>query len=170
VEVVDGGMPWWDFFEDARWTRHIYTIVSWLRAKWNTSGVFSLPGVTILSVYPDYMHIKHLGLDKVLLGSVLWLLVNWVLPGNDLEGKMSLVWADIDRIYKEQDTAHRYSNIMTTMFSGTSTPKLKGKAADIKCLVPVLHKVIYKVLSLVLLVSFRFVFSEFAFSLPLVCL
>ena len=45
------------------------------------SLMLQIVGVSILSFYPDWMHCKSLGIDKTLLGSVLWLLVHFVMPG-----------------------------------------------------------------------------------------
>jgi len=134
-------MPWWDFRPTAAWVYAIYTIAVWLAAGWNTCGLFGCPGVTVLSVYPDWMHVKHLGIDKVLLGSVLWVLVNWILPGDDKAAKLSVIWSDIVRIYREDNVSDRYGSLKLTMFTTGTTPKLKGKAAEVKCLGPVLVKV-----------------------------
>ena len=43
--------------------------------------MLKLPGVSILSFYPDWMHCKSLGIDKFLLGSTLYVLVHYVLDG-----------------------------------------------------------------------------------------
>lgn len=134
-------VPWWDFRLLAEWIRRIYTPAEWLAAGWDRCGLFRCPGVNVYSIYPDWMHIKHLGIDKVLLGSVLWLLINCVLPGNDLSAKLAVIWSDILNIYAADNVSCRYGNLKLTMFSTGSTPKLKGKAAEIKCMGPVLSKV-----------------------------
>lgn len=41
----------------------------------------ALDGLTILNVIPDLMHVKHLGVDQYVYGSVLALLVYVILPG-----------------------------------------------------------------------------------------
>ena len=116
-------------------------MAQWIASGWNTCGLFLCPGVNVHSLYPDWMHVKHLGIDKVLLGSVLWMLVNVVLPGDDAFQKLAIVWNDILRIYAEDGTTTRYGSIKMTMFTTNTTPKLKGKAAEIRCLGPVLVKV-----------------------------
>ena len=133
--------PWWHFYPSAAWIAAIYSAAEFMASGWGTCGLFNCPGVTIHSMAPDWMHVKHLGLDKVLLGSVIWILVNWVLPGDDKDAKLKTVWNDILRIYVEDGVKCRYGGIKMTMFSTNSTPKLKGKAAEIKCLGPVLVKV-----------------------------
>ena len=61
----------------------VHTIQSWLAAGLDRSIVFDMVGVAILSVYFDYMQCPHLGIDKVLFGSVLRLLVHHILPSRD---------------------------------------------------------------------------------------
>ena len=133
-------VAWWRFQADAAWVNKIYDIITWKAAGWDTCGVFKIVGVTILSVYPDWMHCKHLGIDKVLQGSVLWMLVHWVLGGTP-EQNLQVVWKDVERIYKDDNVQNRFGQIKMTMFTTRSQPKLKGKAADVKDFGPVLHKI-----------------------------
>ena len=92
------------------------------------------------SLHPDYMHAKHLGIDKVLLGSVLYVLIHFVLLVGDAEAKVRKIWTEITDIYAADNVPSRLGNLRLTMFS-VRTPKLKGKANEVKCLVPVLHKI-----------------------------
>ena len=133
--------PWWDFRASASWAACVYTASAWAGLGWNTCGLFKCPGVSVYSLYPDWMHVKHLGIDKVLLGSVLWMLVHWILPGEDPFAKLKTVWTNILRIYEEDNVPDRYGAIKMTMFTTKSTPKLKGKAHEVKSLGPVLLKV-----------------------------
>ena len=57
-----------------------------------------IEGVTILSFYPDWMHCKHLGIDKPLLGSVLYVLIHFVILG-DVDENLQEVWDDIQECY-----------------------------------------------------------------------
>ena len=134
-------MPWWDFRPTAAWIMAIYTAWQWANSGWARCGLFECPGVNVLSLHPDWMHVKHLGIDKVLLGSTLWVLVNWILPGDDAAAKLSVIWHDIVRIYREDNVSTRYGQLKMTMFTTGNTPKIKGKAGEIKCLGPVLVKV-----------------------------
>ena len=133
-------LAWWRFQADAAWLNKIYTVLTWMAAGWNTCGVFKIVGVTILSVYPDWMHCKHLGIDKVLQGSVMWILIHWVLGGTP-EKNLEVIWRDVERIYKEDNVANRYGQIKMIMFTTKSQPKMKGKAGEIKDFGPVLHKI-----------------------------
>ena len=102
--------------------------------------MLQIEGVSILSFYPDWMHCKSLGIDKPLLGSTLYVLVHYILPGS-VEENLAVVWRDIESIYDELDSENRYGHMRQTMFTTKSQPKLKGKAGEIKDLGPVMVKV-----------------------------
>ena len=102
--------------------------------------MLQIEGVTILSFYPDWMHCKSLGIDKPLLGSTLYVLVHYILPGS-VEENLAVVWRDIEAIYDELDSENRYGHMRQTMFTTKSQPKLQGKAGEIKDLGPVMVKV-----------------------------
>eukprot|EP00972_Heterocapsa_arctica_P022609 3327521-Heterocapsa_arctica.AAC.1 len=89
--------------------------------------LFTLPGVDILSVYPDWMHVKHLGLDKKAYGSVLYALVHYVLDG-DPAGNLKTVYTAIQEEYAAQRSENRYTQLKLSMFTTRSSPTLKGKA------------------------------------------
>ena len=102
--------------------------------------MLQIEGVTILSFYPDWMHCKSLGIDKPLLGSTLYVLVHYVLPGS-VEENLAVVWRDIEAGYDELNSENRYGHMRQTMFTTKSQPKLQGKAGEIKDLGPVMVKV-----------------------------
>ena len=88
----------------------------------------------------DWMHCKSLGIDKPLLGSTLYVLVHYVLPGS-VEENLAVVWRDIEAGYDELGTENRYGRMRQTMFTTKSQPKLKGKAGEVKDLGPVMVKI-----------------------------
>ena len=102
--------------------------------------MLQIVGVSILSFHPDWMHCKSLGIDKPLLGSTLYVLVHYILPGS-VEENLAVVWRDIEFFYDELDSENRYGHMRQTMFTTKSQPKLKGKAGEIKDLGPVMVKV-----------------------------
>ena len=102
--------------------------------------MLQIKGVSILSFHPDWMHCKSLGIDKPLLGSTLYVLVHYILPGS-VEENLAVVWRDIEAIYDELDSENRYGHMRQTMFTTKSQPKLQGKAGEIKDLGPVMVKV-----------------------------
>lgn len=131
--------PWFDFRPTAAWIPKIYTVEDWLEAGLNACLLFGIIGVTILSWYPDWMHCKALGIDKILLGSVLWLLVHHILPGT-VDENLEQLWEDIEQIYEYMGTQCRYGHMRRTMFTTKSAPKLQGRAAEIKDMGPVMVK------------------------------
>ena len=102
--------------------------------------MLQIEGVTILSFYPDWMHCKSLGIDKPLMGSTLYVLVHYILPGS-VEENLAVVWRDIELFYDELSSENRYGHMRQTMFTTKSQPKLQGKAGEIKDLGPVMVKV-----------------------------
>jgi len=102
--------------------------------------MLQIEGVSILSFYPDWMHCKSLGIDKPLLGSTLYVLVHYILPGS-VEENLAVVWRDIEAGYDELNSENRYGHMRQTMFTTKSQPKLQGKAGEIKDLGPVMVKV-----------------------------
>ena len=99
-----------------------------------------IEGVTILSFYPDWMHCKSLGIDKPLLGSVLYVLIHYILPGV-VEENLQEVWDDIQEAYEHFGSENRYGHMRRTMFTTKSQPKLKGKAAEVRDMGPVMVRV-----------------------------
>ena len=132
------GIPWFDFRPTAVWMTLVYTIQSYLAAGLRRSILFDIVGVSVLSFYPDYMHCKHFGIDKILAGSVLFLLVHFIMQSTDPDENLAMLWQDISRLYGELGTAHRYGHMRQTMFTTKSAPKLQGKAAEIKDFGPVM--------------------------------
>ena len=58
-----------------------------------------------------------------------------------MDGKLAAVMQKIEEIHRQDNVENRFGTIKQTMFTGRSTPKLKGKAGEIKDLGPVLLKV-----------------------------
>jgi len=59
------------------------------------------------------------------------------LPGTP-EQNLELLWKDILEIYDDLHTENRYGSMRMTMFTTKSQPQMKGKAAEIKDLGPVM--------------------------------
>ena len=74
-------LPWRDLSFNALWIAATWTSDNWLALIPNSHVVFTIMCVTILSVVTDILHVKHLGVDTNIAGSVLWLLCYQVLPG-----------------------------------------------------------------------------------------
>ena len=139
--------PFTDFTPTSQWRQTVWTSASW-KQHHRAAGrpVFSIPGVSITSCIPDWMHSKHLGLDQYLLGSTLWLLCFQL--GGDVEpaGVLARVFHEVKCYYKAYRVKHQFSTLKLSMFvqkgkEQTSFPCLKGKAAEVRWLVYALHDV-----------------------------
>ena len=63
----NGPLTWQDCRLNASWTQTLWTAVAWQAfANRSRNRLFSLPGVTALTVALDYMHSKYLGSDQYL--------------------------------------------------------------------------------------------------------
>ena len=80
-----GPLTYLDFREEAPWRSTIFSADSWSHDERRSQcPIFDLPGVSGLSVAPDYMHCKFLGYVQFLFGSVLYMLTHQILPLNPL--------------------------------------------------------------------------------------
>ena len=135
---------------------HFWT--EWWRSCWEPAEWFAshpeciplwgeAPGVDILTLSMDIMHMKWLGTDSYYLGSLLVYLVDMKLPGSAQEN-ITTLWQEIDVIYKQIQVPTRFSCITLGMIRAGKSPFpcLKGKASEVKWLIPVLVKVLEKYL------------------------
>ena len=76
----------------------------------------------------------------MLFGSAMHLLVHVIMEGEPGENTARL-WQMIQDKYKEFGTAHRCGTMKMSMFSPGGGPKLRGTAAVVRCIGPVLHSI-----------------------------
>ena len=95
-----GSAPWTDCRSSASWRATIWTSEGWLASHADCHPLLKMPGGGICLVYPDLMHVKHLGTDLILLGSVLAWLLHHYLPGSTAEN-LEFVWEFIKGWYKD---------------------------------------------------------------------
>ena len=72
------------------------------------------------------------------------MLVYFMMPAAEPQDNLTVLVLDILEEYRAAKVENRFSTITPTMFSTKSGAKLKGKAADVKDLGPVLAKVFKK--------------------------
>lgn len=77
---------------------------------------------------------------EVLFGSVMHLLVHVIMTGEPGEN-LARLWRMIKDKYKEFGTEHRFGTMKMTMFSPGGGAKLRGTAAQIRGIGPVLHRI-----------------------------
>ena len=126
---------WTDNRPNAGWMEQCWTSATWL--AWDGRSkcpLFSLPGVTALTVCLDYMHCKYLGMDQYMFGSDLYLLVHHVLTFGTPQENLNHIWIEIKQYYGRCKTPcrFRYLNRLSMFMRRNKTHKLRGKAAEIK--------------------------------------
>ena len=104
----------------------IYNIDTWLASDGGKCRLFTIVGVTVYSLHPDWMHAKHLGTDKVLLASVLWLLVYNVLVGTADEN-LKTVWLGIAYWYKELGVDDKFAQLTPNYVQHKIITQVKGQ-------------------------------------------
>ena len=85
------------------------------------------------------MHAKYLGNDLFIFGSIFYLLCFEILD-QDAHSNLQAIWALIKQEYRRQQTVHRFRAFsrLTMFIRKDGVHKLRGKAAEVKALGPVL--------------------------------
>ena len=88
-----GDPLFWQEFrrEHAEWMQALWSSEEWAIMHPHRHALFKIPGVGIENIYYDYMHCKHLGTDKVVYGSIMFLLCYDVMGGNP-ETNFAALW------------------------------------------------------------------------------
>ena len=92
--------PWTDCRSTAAWRQTCWIYDSWKAQHPDSHPFFKIPGAGIDLVFPDLMHVKHLGVDLGLLGSALMWLSKHYLPGNTAEN-LNFIWGYIKQWFKD---------------------------------------------------------------------
>lgn len=143
----DGAFSWKDFRPAAAWRSTVFSRDGWQieHGHQNSCPLFTiLPEVSGLSVQPDLMHVKYLGYIQYFLGSVLYLLCYVIMPQDPLSN-LRQIGLMVSRFQRQLELPTRVPMNFFTKLSlfkrKTGFPKLKGKAAQVKALVPTLARV-----------------------------
>ena len=135
--------PWTQCIDGhSEWQNRIWTCAGYAAAKPNRHRLLRhVPGLGISMYIPDEMHAKHLGPDKSFAGSVLRNLTHHVLAGPDADNLASML-REIKSDYKQHRTTTRFQTITANMIQGRKKlPELRGKAAQIRSLLPTLARI-----------------------------
>ena len=136
----DGALPY-DNFQTvaggAPWMALLYSVAHFMAADPFPHPFWQIPGVSGYSLNLDYMHVKHLGVDKYFLGSVLFLLAYRLLPKSPQEN-INDIYEFVEAFYKSGDVETRYTILKLTMFNTGpgGYPCLKGRAMEVRELMP----------------------------------
>jgi hypothetical protein len=137
---------WSDLRRIAAWIDRLFSADEWSERNPRPMALFTLPGVTGLTYSVDIMHCKHCGTDMYFLGSVLCLLVYFVLTAGTPIENLQHVFRMIQEFYSANLTRARYQNLKLSMFTDPEKPshgypKLKGQCAEVRHLGPALLSV-----------------------------
>jgi hypothetical protein len=134
--------PWWDMrFRLAGWLPTVFKDRdSWRLAKPNKGvAIFDLLFASSHTIGVDIMHVKHLGSDRYVYGSVMWLLCYELLDGSP-EENCNYVWGLVSAFCVDHEYARRkwsvYKVMKLSMFTTPRSPHaaypaLRGKAAQL---------------------------------------
>lgn len=136
---LSGVNTWSNFTPSAPWRQQIWCMSAW--KAWGGRSpcpLFDLPFTSGLSVSMDWMHSKYLGVDQYCYGSILALLTVQIMPNDDPQRNLNILWSDILSFYRENNTPvrYRYLNRLGMYLRKSGTPKLRGKAGEIRHLAP----------------------------------
>lgn len=100
------------------------------------SVIFSAPGCKLSYVKIDWLHTMDLGVCQTILGNVLWECLPF-LNGDNQKDRMKSLWLLITEYYSTANPSTRFQKMTFEMIklSGKG-PKLRGKAAETRHLVP----------------------------------
>lgn len=130
-----GIMSWQDNRPTAAWIRSLVSAANWQFVWTTTCKLFNIPGLSSLSIAPDFMHNFYLGWLQYFFGSILHYLLRYILEGDALENLLNVVAPFIRKHQRDHNIKHRYRPSLTklTMFEkAKSYPRLRGRAADIR--------------------------------------
>ena len=135
-----GELSWKDFREVAAWRGMIFTTLTWRddpdAAK---APIFKALNVSGLTVAPDLMHVKYLGYQQYFLGSVLYLLCFYILPGTPLQN-LHVVGLHVLKFQRKYGMQNKVSALFFRKLSifvrKSGFPKMRGKGGQIKSLGP----------------------------------
>jgi len=84
----------------------------------------------------DWLHTADLGITANFLGNLFWVALNKY-PGSNRKEQCNGLFADMNRYYKKNRVTSRLDNLYPTMLKqDNKQPKLRGKAAECRFLVP----------------------------------
>ena len=135
-----GAATWTDFRPQAMWRNTRWEADVW--RNWDERSkciLLTLPGASCWSIAYDWVHVKYLGVDQYIFGSVMALLVSMVMP-NDANQNLQNCWDFLKTFFKNHatPTPFRYLSKLSMFIRTGKYPKLRGKASEIRHFGPAL--------------------------------
>jgi hypothetical protein len=130
---------------NASWRRnrrsHIQLLQYMLEKGEGVSPIFSAPFVRADIFQIDWLHCSDLGVAPDFAGNLLYLLLGKV-PGATNTDKCGVLFKSMKEFYDRTPGCSRFDQLKPTMIKQPKkSPKLRGKAAEIRCIVPWLVEV-----------------------------
>lgn len=128
-----GPLSWRDNRLNSGWQSSTLTPTTFRSHFSPACPLFQLPGVTSLTMAMDWMHCHHLGWLQYLFGSIIHMLVFYLLPNTHLNN-LAQIGDFIKHYQKTHHSKHPYRmrlDKMTMFQPKKGYPKLRGRAADI---------------------------------------
>ena len=130
-----GPTTWCNFRRDAPWRATCWQATAW--RSWpgrSKSPLFNLSYTSCLTIALDYLHVKYLGYDMYVFGSVLELSCRSILLESP-EANLATVWRRLQAAYGRLKTPaqarYRYLTKLS-MFMRNGYAKLRGKGAEVR--------------------------------------
>ena len=130
-----GPTTWCNFRRDAPWRATCWQATAW--RNWpgrSKSPLFNLSYTSCLTIALDYLHVKYLGYDMYVFGSVLELLCRSILPESP-EASLATIWRRLQAAYGRLKTPvqarYRYLTKLS-MFMRKGYAKLRGKGSEVR--------------------------------------
>ena len=124
------GCPWTDVRTCAAWRATTWKPNEWLAENPTCHPFFRMAGSGLDLIFPDLMHVKHLGVDQLIIGSTITWFIRDFLPGS-VKQNLSVLWEFIQNWYKERLTVWRSQksearsrshNLMIQLNLGSTNP------------------------------------------------
>ena len=132
--TLHGDSSWRDNHDGAGWRTSLWQPSEWIVWEGRSKcELFSIPGVSAVTVALDWMHNKYLGMDQYVFGSVFYVLCFMLLPATPVDN-LQTCWSFIKQYYKDNHVTNRYQSItkLSMFLRKTGVIKLRGKAGEIK--------------------------------------
>ena len=122
------------------WKTTLFTVADWLAVPHGRHQLFlSFDFATHHNVEADELHVKYLGTDAVLFGTVLFIIVDKLLHNGSLANNMAELWERLSSAYRTLGTKPQFSSLnrLSQIVKDVGKPRahyprLKGKGAEIK--------------------------------------
>ena len=136
---IAGGDPTlavFNFNKRAAWKSKLFSVDEW-KAFGSDHPLFAeFSWLSQMSVECDELHVLHLGVSQMLLGSVIWTIVYHCMRGT-YDANLQQFWTELQSEYQKLDSGNRYTFFNGSLFHDPvrprgDFPRLKGRGIEIK--------------------------------------